>query len=60
MFKAVDHPYLVSGDGKFRIKDSSTTPPEGTPGKKALKKELEDLVEELHDLQRYTVETIFP
>ncbi|MCB1307431.1 MAG: hypothetical protein KDK30_04595 [Leptospiraceae bacterium] len=51
MWKAPEHKYLVPEDGKFKIKDSRTEP-ENDPGKKKCKAELEELVEELHDLQR--------
>jgi PPK2 family polyphosphate:nucleotide phosphotransferase len=52
MFEAFPGEHLVPFDGKFRIEDVSTTPPEDTPGKKESKKRLEDLVDELRDLQR--------
>ncbi len=52
MFEAVPSPYLVPFDGSFRVPDAATEPPEGAPGKKRCKKQLEDRIEELHDLQR--------
>ena len=52
MFTAPTSPYLVDFDSSFRIAGRSTEPPEDAPGKKACKKELEDVIEELHDLQR--------
>lgn len=51
MWKAPDHKYLVSDDGKLKVKNCRTEP-ENDPGKKKCKAELEELVEELHDLQR--------
>lgn len=44
-------PYLVNPD-TFKLADSPSTPPENTPSKKGLKKELKDTVEELDELQR--------
>ena len=52
MIEAAPHRYLVPFDESFRIDDIPTAPPEDTPGKKKLKKELEGQVEELADLQR--------
>ena len=52
MFEAVPSPYLVPYNGSFRVADAATEPPEDAPGKKRCKKQLEDSVEELHDLQR--------
>ena len=52
MPKAVPSPYLVPYDGSFRIKKASTEPPKGAAGKKACKKQLAELTEELDDLQR--------
>lgn len=52
MFRSVDSPWLVPFDDSFRIGETSTRPPEEAPGKKKLKKELEERVEDLHDLQR--------
>ncbi len=45
-------PYLVPFDQSFDLSSSPTTPPADAPGKKALKKELKDLVDELDELQR--------
>jgi len=44
-------PHLVPFDGNFELADFATSASE-MPSKKALKKELNDLVEELYDLQR--------
>lgn len=52
MFESVESPYLVPFDGSFRIEDAPTSPPEGTPGKRALKERLGKTVDELDDLQR--------
>ncbi len=52
MFEAISSPYLVPGDGTFRTAAAPTEPPDDAPGKKKSKKELEDLVEDLADLQR--------
>ena len=52
MIEAAPHRYLVPFDGSFRVDATPTAPPEDTPGKKRLKKELEEQVEELADLQR--------
>ena len=49
---AYPSPYLVPADGSFRIADAPTSPPDGTPGKKALKNALKDVVDDLSDLQR--------
>ncbi len=49
---ATPSPYLVPFDGSFEITGSSTAPPEGAPGKKACKKRLAELREELQDLQK--------
>ena len=45
-------PYLVPFDGSFRIANTETAPPVDAPGKKQLKSDLEDVVDELYDLQR--------
>lgn len=52
MFKAVDSPYLVPSDGSFRVDQAATRPPDSAPDKKDLKKQLEDAVETLSELQR--------
>ncbi len=44
--------YRVSPDQEFTVSECPTSPPSDAPGKKALKSELKDLVEELDDLQR--------
>lgn len=48
----VPSPYLVPTDGSFRIADAACAPPDGTPGKKQLKKQLKDVVDDIADLQR--------
>ena len=52
MFEAADSRYLVPFDGSFRVDDSPTEPPDGTPDEDALEDRLDDLVERMHDLQR--------
>lgn len=51
MFEAVSSPYLVPFNGKF-VRKNSPTSIEDRPKKKLLKKELEEEVERLHELQR--------
>lgn len=51
MFEAVPSPYLVPFDGTF-ARSESLTKIDDKPKKKVLKKELEEEVERLHDLQR--------
>ncbi|MES9844404.1 MAG: PPK2 family polyphosphate kinase [Candidatus Sedimenticola sp. PURPLELP] len=51
MFEAVPSPYLVPHDGSFARRDYPTLVGD-RPKKKELKKQLEDEVERLHDLQR--------
>lgn len=50
--KCMSDQYLVPFDGSFRMKDAAQQPPADAEKKKELKKELEDLVEELDELQR--------
>ncbi len=52
MFAAVDSPYLVPFDGSFRIRGAPTSPPEDSPKKGKLQKQLEESVNRLDDLQR--------
>ncbi len=52
MFEAVQSPFLVPFDDTFRVADAPTHPPAAAPGKKACKKRLKTLVEELDELQR--------
>jgi PPK2 family polyphosphate:nucleotide phosphotransferase len=52
MFEAVESPWLVPFDGRFDLKDCSTKPPKGTPKKKELEEQLEELVDEIGTLQR--------
>ncbi len=51
MFEAVPSPYLVPFDGTF-ARSESLTKIDDRPKKKVLKKELEEEVERLHELQR--------
>jgi PPK2 family polyphosphate:nucleotide phosphotransferase len=52
MTKPADSPYLVPFDGSFRVADAPTTPPADTGGKKAQRKILKGLQDELKELQR--------
>ena len=52
MFEAVASPYLVSDDGKFRIKSATTVPPKDSPDKKKCKQRIGKLIDEISDLQR--------
>ena len=52
MFEAIDSPYLVPFDGKFKHAKSPTSPPSKVAPDKQLKKDLEARVEELAALQR--------
>jgi PPK2 family polyphosphate:nucleotide phosphotransferase len=52
MIDPVASPYRVPFDGSFKLKKAPTAPPEGTPGKKKLKKRLEASTDELSELQR--------
>ncbi len=45
-------PFLVPFDGSFRVDRAPTAPPSEAPGKKACKRQLEEAVDELRDLQR--------
>jgi PPK2 family polyphosphate:nucleotide phosphotransferase len=51
MFEAVSSPYRVPFDGSFDLSASPTEEPDA-PGKKAAKKQLEDRIDALDDLQR--------
>lgn len=51
MFEAVESPYLVPFDGKFALKQATTTPPGKAPDKEARKAQLAALVEQLSELQ---------
>lgn len=44
--------HTVPFNGEFVVADSPTSPPKGTPGKKALREELAELVEQISVLQR--------
>lgn len=48
----LDSPFLVPFEGQFDLGARSTTPPLGTPGRKALRKAREDRTERLGLLQR--------
>ena len=52
MFEAVSSQYLVPFDRSFRVQEAPTTPPDDAPDKKENKKQLENLIEDLEDLQR--------
>ena len=52
MFEASHNPHLVPSDGSFRLNEASTVPPKGDTDKKANRKKLGKLVDELEDLQR--------
>jgi PPK2 family polyphosphate:nucleotide phosphotransferase len=52
MFEAIGSEYLVPFKGDFSVGEAQTSPPDGAPGKKKNKNELEDLVDELRELQR--------
>ncbi len=45
-------PYLITPGQQFSVANSHTTPPADAPNKKELKKELQNTVDELDDLQR--------
>lgn len=47
-----DSTFTVPFDGSFSIAESVTTPPEDTPGKKALEKKLQECVAQISGLQR--------
>jgi PPK2 family polyphosphate:nucleotide phosphotransferase len=52
MIRAAKDPYLVPFDGSFRVKKAPTAPPKKEINKKAHKKKLAKLHDELDDLQR--------
>ena len=52
MYADTESPYLVPFDGTFELAAADTTPPDGTPRKKALKDDLEDAIGDLTELQR--------
>jgi PPK2 family polyphosphate:nucleotide phosphotransferase len=52
VFDAIGSPYLVPFDGSFSVSAAPTSPPEGTPGKKALRRELAGSVAQLDELQQ--------
>ena len=52
MFEAVKSDFLVPFDGSFLIPAVSTKPPESEKLEQDYKKELEKIIEDLHDLQR--------
>ena len=52
MFEAAASPYLVTDDGKFRVKHADNAPPKGSPDKKVCKERLAKLTDEISDLQR--------
>ncbi|NNE10529.1 MAG: polyphosphate kinase 2 family protein [Gemmatimonadetes bacterium] len=52
MTRFVDNPYLVPFDGKWKLAEAPTTPPDDGNGRKKRKKRLEKVVGEIDDLQR--------
>lgn len=52
MFEASPHRYRVPYDGSFELAAFETAPPDEAPGRRKAKRELEDAVDELADLQR--------
>ena len=52
MFEAIRSKYLIPFNDTFSLEDAPTEPPEGAPGKKENKEQLENLVDEMRDLQR--------
>ena len=52
MFEAIESEYLVPFDGTFSIEETVTRPPQGAPGKKESKEQLEGILDEIKDLQR--------
>jgi PPK2 family polyphosphate:nucleotide phosphotransferase len=66
LFDPVESPHLVPFDGKFKIKNASTKPPDDAPPKKENVKELDEAVDKLTELQaklyaqdRYSVILMF-
>lgn len=51
MYQGVASPYLVQAGGKFRVKDSDTSPPKKAPDKEQRKLQLAQSVEQLTELQ---------
>ncbi len=51
MLKALTSPYLVPFDGSFKYSDAPTTPPQKNTEKKANKKKLKKLINEMDELQ---------
>lgn len=41
MFEAAESPYLVTDDGKFRVKNADSASPKGSPGKKNVRSNLQ-------------------
>ncbi len=52
MIEAIDSQYLVSFDGSFKQRELPTSPPEDAKGKKKLRRELGNLVEQIQQLQQ--------
>lgn len=52
MLKAVSSPYLVPSDGSFKLSKSPTKPPRNVPEKAELRRDLEQSVQELAELQK--------
>ncbi len=51
MFEAIDSPYLVPFNGRFKVAKSPTSPPKDAPKKKEKELQLEKLTNELSELQ---------
>lgn len=52
MFQAPSSDYVVPFNGRFKLGSAPTSPPKGVAGKKKLKKELTDVVEQISELQQ--------
>ena len=52
METSVPSPYRVPFDQRFRVLEAPTSPPQGAPGKRALKEALQERIERLRGLQR--------
>lgn len=52
MFDAPKTPYVVPFNGRFRLAGAKTAPSKNVDGKKALKKELDQVVERISELQQ--------
>jgi len=52
MFETVNSPYLVPFDGSFRHDEAFSSPPENTPEKSILKKQLKHSIKIIDDMQK--------